>query len=462
MCAALLESFAPDDPGPAPVEVDLVLTDIDWVVTGDEAARCIPSGGLAIEGDTLVGVGSKDWIQSRFVGRRTMDLSGHMVLPGLINTHTHAAMSCFRGLGDDLPLHRWLYEVVFPVESANVSPELVYWGTLLSIVEMLKNGVTTFCDGYFFEGSAARAALESGIRAVLGQGILDFPTPDQPDPSRFRNLAEGFIESFPRSSGRLRPSLFCHAPYTCGPETLRWVKDLCRENGILFQIHLSETAAEVEDLVRKHGERPAFYLDRLSILDSMTLCAHGVWLDQNEVDLLALRGVGVSHTAESNMKLGCGVAPVPQLLSAGVSVGLGTDGCASNNNLDLFSEMDMVAKLHKVFQHDPTVCPASSVFGMATRGGAAALGWSDEIGSLEAGKKADLVAIRLDRPHLTPLYDPISHLVYVVRGSDTRHVWVDGRQVVSDGHVLTVDEAEVMRNVAQFAWRIGRARELSI
>jgi 5-methylthioadenosine/S-adenosylhomocysteine deaminase len=434
--------------------VDWLLTNIDWVVTGRGERPYISSAALAIKGDTLVGVGPKDWIESQFVGTRTMDLSGHLVLPGLVNTHTHAAMSCFRGLGDDLPLPRWLTEVIFPAESAHVSPELVYWGTLLSAVEMLKNGVTTFCDGYFFEGSAARAAMDSGMRAVLGQGILDFPSPDQPDPSRSRETAETFLDAFPSETARLRPSLFCHAPYTCGPETLQWVKALCRHKGILFQIHLSETREEVRELTEKYGQRPVHYLDRLGILDSMTLCAHGVWLDQDEIEILALRRTPISHNAESNMKLASGVAPVPRLLSAGVEVGLGTDGCASNNDLDLFSEMDTVAKLDKVFSGDPTVLPARRVFGMATSGGAAALGWADEIGSLEVGKKADLVAIDLDQPHLTPLYGPISHLVYVVRGSDTRHVWVDGRQVVSDGRVLTVDETEVMRRVTSIARRV--------
>ena len=428
-------------------EVDLLLTNISWLVTGDEAMRCLASAALAIDGAEVLAVGPTHELQTGFRGRSEMDLSGFLVLPGLINTHTHAAMSLFRGLGDDLPLARWLYEVIFPAEAAHVNPEMVYRGTLLACVEMLKNGITTFCDGYFFEEAAVRAALESGMRAVLGQGVLDFPTPDQPDPARSRERVKTFLESFPMDVDRLRPSIFCHTPHTCRAETLQWAKELSRNRGILFQIHLSETAGEVEEMLKKQGERPVFYLDRLGILDHRTLCAHAVWLESEEIELLAARRVKVSHNAESNMKLASGIAPIPRMLAAGIKIGLGTDGCASNNDLDLFSEMDKVAKLHKVIQRDPVVCPAPQVLQMATRDGAAALGWEDQIGSLEVGKKADLIAIDLNQPHLTPLYDPISHLVYAVKGSDVRHVWVNGEQVVRDRRVLKVDEARVMAAV---------------
>jgi 5-methylthioadenosine/S-adenosylhomocysteine deaminase len=434
--------------------MDLLLTNISWLVTCDEDMQCFRSGALAVEGPRLIAVGDTDEVRQRFRGRRECDLSGFLVLPGLINTHTHAAMSCFRGLADDLALSRWLHEFIFPAEAAHVNPELVYRGTLLACVEMLKNGVTTFCDGYFFEEAAVRAASDCGIRAVLGQGVLDFPTPDQPDPSRFRDRAESFLRSFPRGLDRLRPSIFCHAPYTCSDETLQWAKGLCRDQGILLQIHLSETAAEVQELTKKYGKRPVFHLDCLGILDHLTLCAHAVWIDQEEIELLADRKATISHNAESNMKLASGIAPVPRMLAAGIKVGLGTDGCASNNNLDLFSEMDKVAKLHKVVHRDPVVCPAPQVLRMATRDGAAALGWESEIGSLEVGKKADFIAIDLNQAHLTPLYHPESHLVYAVKGSDVRHVWIDGKQVVRDRQVLTADETEVIAAVRALSRQI--------
>ncbi len=434
--------------------VDWLLTDIEWLVTCDEAMRCIPDAAVAIEKNTLVAIGPSEDIEASYRGKHQMDLGGHLVMPGLVNTHTHAAMSCFRGLADDLPLQQWLHEIIFPAEAKNVDPDLVYWGTLLSSIEMLKNGVTTFCDGYFFEASAAQAALDAGIRAVLGQGILDFPTPDQPDPSKAGQTAEAFLQAFPRGVERLRPSIFCHAPYTCGPDTIRWAKALCREHGILFQIHLSETSSEVEDIVREHGERPVHYLDRLGALDPRTLCAHAIWLDPGEIELLGRRGTRISHNPESNMKLASGIAPIQLLREAGSPVGLGTDGCASNNDLDMFGEMDRAAKMDKVFKNDPVACPAPEVLRMATREGAIAIGWEHAIGSLEPGKCADLISIDLNQPHLTPLYDPVSHLVYAARGSDVRHVWVDGRLVVSGGTMPSTDAAQAMREVRRIAERI--------
>ena len=455
MCEISQGSYAPENAGDSLEIVDWLLTN-PWIVACDGAMTTFPQGALAIRGDTLVAIGPAAEITARFRGIREMDLRGHLVLPGLINTHTHAAMSCFRGLADDLPLSEWLHHVIFPAEAAHVNADLVYWGTLLAIAEMLQNGITTFCDGYFFEEYAARAALDAGIRGVLGQGILDFPCPDQPHPERARERAAAFLDGFPRDTDRLRPALFCHAPYTCSPETLQWVKELCRERGILFQTHLSETAAEVAELSHKYGERPVHFLDRLGILDANTLCAHGVWLDAGEIELLAQRQVGLSHTAESNMKLGVGVAPIPELLAARVKVGLGTDGCASNNNLDLFAEMDMVAKLHKVFRQDPQVCSAREVLAMATLGGARALAWDSEIGSLEAGKKADLIAIDLNQPHLTPCYEPVSHLVYAASGSDVRLVWVAGQLVVANAQVQTIDVPRTIREVQRLADKIRR------
>ncbi len=457
MCAPLPAPSVPEMPIRPRPEVDLILAPIDWVVTCDTAMHTIRRGALAIDGGRLVGVGTADQILSICRGRETMDLSRFLVLPGLINTHVHGAMSCLRGLGDDLPLERWLYEVIFPAEAAIIDEETVYWGTLLSALEMLKNGITTFCDGYFFEEAAARAALDAGMRAVLGQGILDFPSPDQPDPSRHRDRAEAFLRNFPGDRDLVSPSLFCHAPYTCGAETLQWVKSLCREHDLLFQIHLSETASEVAQLRARHGETPVRYLDRLGILDDRTLCAHAVWIDDEEIAILSRRGIGISHNAESNMKLASGVAPIPRMLEAGLSVGLGTDGCASNNDLDLFSEMDRVATIHKAFTLDPTVCPARRVLGMATRDGAACLGLEDSVGTLEVGKRADLIAIDLDQPHLTPLYDPVSHLVYVVRGSDVRHVWVDGRLVLHNGTLLNLDEVHVMTQAKRLAAKLEKS-----
>jgi 5-methylthioadenosine/S-adenosylhomocysteine deaminase len=402
------------------------------------------SGAVAIDGNRITAVGPSDELRNIFRGCREVDLSGCLLLPGLINTHAHAAMSLFRGAGDDLPLKRWLEEVIFPLENAFVNSDSVYLGTLLSAVEMLKSGTTTFCDGYFFEEAAARAAVQSGLRAVMGQGILDFPAPDLKDPANFKARAETFLSNFPGHTDRVRPSLFCHSPYTCAPETLKLTKDLCRAHKILFQTHLSETAGEVDEIVKRYGQRPGIHLDSLGVLDESTLCAHGIWLSEDEIMAMAKSRASISHCPESAMKLASGLAPIPDMISSGVNVSLGTDGCASNNDLDLFSEMGFAARVHKVFRNDPLACPAEQALRMATLAGASALGLEDEIGSIEPGKKADLIALSLDQPHLTPMYDPVSHIVYAARGSDVRFVWVDGRQVVKDRRVLTVDETEVL------------------
>ncbi len=437
------------------VNVDWLLIDIDRLVTGERKGTTIRNGAVAISGRRIEDLGPSAELENRYRARHRLSLRGFMVIPGLINTHCHAAMSVFRGLADDLPLTTWLQEVIFPAEGRFMNAELVYRATLLAAVEMVRAGITTCCDGYFFEEAAARAFHDVGMRAVVGQGILDFPTPDQPDPGRGRERVAAFEEAVAPFAPRVRPSLFCHAPYTCGPQTLQWVKAYCRERGWLFQIHLSETQGEVEDLSRRHGKRPVFYLDELGILDELTLCAHAVWTDQDEIARLAARGAAVSHNVQSNMKLASGIAPVPRLLQARVTVALGTDGCASNNSLDLFAEMDRAAKLHKAVGSDPTTCPAPAIFAMAGRCAANAIGWGAEIGSIAPGKRADLVAIDLDQPHLTPLYDSISHLVYVVRRSDVRHVWIDGHLVVENRCVAGVDVARAMQDLRRAAAAIA-------
>ena len=437
-------------------EVDLLITDIDWLATCDCAMTIFQDGALAVKGDRLVAVGETQLISNAYVGRKHISLKGCIVIPGLVNTHTHAAMSLFKGISDDLPLERWLHDVVFPAESRCVDQDFVYLGTLLAISEMLLSGTTTFCDGYFFEEWAARAALEAGCRAVLGQGIIDFPSPDLTDPKEAGARIDAFLDAFPAECPRLQPSIFCHAPYSCSANTLKWVKEFCRQNNLLFQIHVSETKQEVIEFVKEHGKRPVMYLDKLGILDEKTLCVHAVWVDDEEIRCLASRGVKISHNLESNMKLGAGISPVVEMLGAGLTVGLGTDSCASNNDLDLLSEMDRVAKVHKVWCGDPSVLTAEEVLLMATLKGAQALGMKEEIGSLEAGKKADFVAIDINQPHLVPLYNPVSHLVYAARGSDVRHVWVDGNQIVKDAKLLTLDTGLIIREAQKILRKKGR------
>jgi 5-methylthioadenosine/S-adenosylhomocysteine deaminase len=421
------------------------------VLTLDDRNDIISDGAVAVAGDRIVAVGPAASLMETFHARRILDASSCLVMPGLINLHNHAAMTCFRGLADDLPLETWLHGHIFPAEARHVNEENAYWGTLLAAAEMIKSGTTTFCDGYFCEDGAARAVVAGGMRAVCAQGVIDFPAPGVPDPSRNLEVAKEFVRRWLGHSSRLTPSIFCHSPYTCSPGTLTQGKAICLEHGVPFQIHVSETKGEVDETVRRYGKRPIVYLADLGLLDSATLCHHAVWADEGEIDLLARSGAGVSHNPESNMKLASGVALLPRMLARGVKVGLGTDGCASNNDLDLLREMDTAAKLHKVFEGDPALCTAVQITTMATRGGAAALGMSRDLGSLEPGKKADLITIDLNQPHLVPLYEPCSHLVYTARGADVRDVIIDGRIVMRNREVLTIDCERAMAEVRRIA-----------
>jgi 5-methylthioadenosine/S-adenosylhomocysteine deaminase len=438
------------DDGMNKMGADLLISG-DFVLTFNEGKEVLEKGAVAVTGDGIVAVGETSRLAEEIEAKEELDASGCLVMPGLINLHTHAAMSCFRGLADDLPLQEWLHEHIFPAEATYVSEENVYWATLLAVVEMIKSGTTTFCDGYFYEDGAARAVAASGIRAVLGQGVVDFPAPGVPDPRINLKAAEAFVFRWQGKSSRLMPSIFCHSPYTCSPATLMGAKDICREHEVFFQIHLAETRTEVEETLQRYGHRPVHHLANLGLLDAQTICHHAVMVNDEEIELLAHSGVGVSHNPESNMKLASGVAPLPRMLAAGVKVGLGTDGCASNNNLDIFQEMDTAAKLHKVHQGDPALSSALQVAAMATKGGAAALGMTQVLGSLEPGKKADLIVIDLNQPHLTPMYEPCSHLVYAARGADVRDVVIDGSIIMRQRRLLDVDEQEVMAKVREIA-----------
>lgn len=382
---------------------------------------------------------------------RVIDARGGIIMPGLVNTHTHAAMSLFRGLADDLPLLSWLNDYIFKAEARWLNPESVHAGTLLSCAEMLLSGTTTFCDGYFFEDAVAAAVQESGMRAILAQGIVDFPAPGVPDPEN--NVAEAlrFIERWQGKTPLVTPGLFCHSPYTCSEETLKGARKVADEAGCLYQIHVAETQSEVKEIKQRYGASPVQFLERIGVLNARTLIVHAIWVNEADIACIARGCVGVSVATESEMKLASGVAPVPEFLKNGLAVGIGTDGSASNNNLDMFQEMDTLAKLHKVKKLDPTLLDARQVLTLATRSGAEAIGLGDQIGSLEKGKNADLIIIDTHKPHLTPLYDPVSHLVYAARGSDVRDVIIGGRLVVQDRALLTFDIEPVFDSVRELA-----------
>ncbi len=376
-------------------------------------------------------------------------------MPGLVNCHTHAAMSLLRGLADDLPLDRWLNDYIFPSEARHAGPEFVYLGTKLSAVEMVMGGITTFADGYFHMEHSARAAQDVGVRAVIAQGILDVPAPDAPVPGAWKRRAEQFLSECPRSS-LITPALFCHSPYLCSPETFLEAQELCSKHGSLLFSHVSETLWEVEEVRRRYGRPPVEHLAQLEILGPEFVAVHAIHLSHAEQEDLAASGAGIVHCPESNMKLASGAGPMLSLLEKGAAIGIGTDGPASNNNLDLFEEMRSASFMHKLISGDPQAMSARMLLEMATLGGARVLRMDDRIGSLKAGKLADIIIIDLKRPHLTPLYDPISHLVYAARGSDVRDVLVNGKLVVKNGKALTVDQEELTVQVRAKAREIGK------
>ncbi len=438
-------------------EADLLLTDINYIVTCDSQDRIIKKGAVAIKDGKFAEIGESGTVKSRYHARKILSLENHILMPGLINCHVHAPMSIFRGLSDDLSLDKWLFEVIFPAEAKYVNRDSVYLGSLLSISEMVLGGTTCFCDGYFFEEEVARAGQEVGIRCVAGQGILDFSTPDVKDPGKKFERIEEFLKNLSRyDSNLIKPSVFCHSPYTCSQETLVRAKEISKANDLIFQIHLEETKVEHFDIIRKYGKSPTRMLYDLNVLDEKSLCIHGVWIEGEDVTLLRESGAGVVHCIESNLKLGSGIAPLVSWLEKGIRVTLGTDGPASNNNLSLIEEMSMVAKVHKAIKKDPSVVSAKEVLRLTTLGASEAIGLSSEIGSIEVGKRADCVALFIGEPHLIPLYDPVSHIVYSAKSSDVNFVLVDGNFVVEERRLVRLELRDVLEEVKKFAYSIGR------
>lgn len=418
------------------------------IVTVNHDFDIIENGVICIKDNRLDMIESRNADVSLPDAKETIDANDGIIMPGLVNAHTHLPMTLFRGLADDLPLDKWLNEHIFPAEGKHINPESVRTGALLGCAEMLLSGTTTCCDGYFFEDNVASAVYDSGMRAVLGQGVIDFPAPGVPDPSDNIENAMAFTEKWQRVSPLISTSIFCHSPYTCSAKTLKKAKASADTKGLLFQIHAAETKAEWDQIQSEHKTSPVKYLDWIGVLDQNTLLVHGIWVDETDIEIIAKRNAKVAHNPESNMKLASGIAPVPDFLEAGITVGLGTDGCASNNNLDLFQEMNFAAKLHKVNTLDPTVMDARTVLKMATIGGAKAIGLDKKTGSLEIGKQADLIVIDTSSPHLVPIYNPVSHIVYTIRGSDVRDVVIAGKIIIRDKKLLTIDLADVMKRAS--------------
>ncbi len=434
----------------------------DLLVTGsylylqNKDKTIIKNGAVAIHQDTIVETGLAADLAPKYPDAELLATEHGLIMPGLVNTHTHAAMACFRGLADDLPLMQWLQEYIVPVE-AKLTGDMVYQATLLSLAEMIKSGTTSFCDMYLFAKDVARAAQESGMRAWIGEVLNDFPSPN------YGELASGFqyVEELftlyadnPLISITIDPD----AVYTCSPDLLKNLKSLAEKHNTLYIIHLSENKEEVQGVKARFGASPVMHLENLGLLDNRVVADHCVMLTDAEIKLLAKREVKIVHCPESNMKLASGIAPVVQMLAAGISVGLGTDSSASNNDVDMFGEMNSAAKLHKVNTLDPTIMPAETVLEMATMGGARVLGAENKIGSLEPGKKADLIVLDMNQPHLTPLYTIPSHMVYAARGADVVHSVINGNIVMQNRKLKTLDEKTILADMMVMGKQIKKMK----
>ncbi len=426
------------------------------IVTVDGGRRVIPRGSVAIDGRDIVAVDTAETIAAGFRGRDTIDAAGSVVMPGLINTHTHAPMVLFRGLADDLALMDWLQKYIFPAEAKTVSPEFVRVGTRLAALEMIESGTTAYTDMYYFEDEIARATKAAGLRGVLGETIIQFPVPDAKTPADSLALTERFAKEF-ANDDLITPAVAPHAMYTLDADTLKACRALADRLNIPVIIHLAETADEVKTAREKYNLTPAGFLESINFWGPRTVAAHGVHLTPDDIAILAKRHVGVSHNPESNMKLASGIAPVEAMRKAGVTVGLGTDGAASNNDLDMFEAMRQAAFLHKLVAGDPRAIPAPVALEMATIDGARVLGMEKMLGSLEPGKRADLIVVSMASARQTPMYDPVSHLVYVTRGDDVRTTIVNGRVLMRDRKVLTLDSRQVLADARAMADKVRAA-----
>lgn len=445
----------PTDDAPAgPRPVDLLIR-AGTVLTVDDAGTEIADGAVAVHDGRIVAVGPSDEVVAGHAPARRVELPRHILMPGLVNAHTHLSMTMFRGLADDRDLVAFL-DTVVPAEGRVLDATTVAVGAAAAAVESLRGGVTSAADMYFFHDAVLEAAGEVGLRVHTGPVVLDGDGPDGLPVGRRMELAVAWLATHPRRPGR-RPVLAPHSTYLASPVLLSQVADLAADHDAAVHLHAAETAAEVADVTSRHGAHPVALLEGLGLLRPGTLLAHAVHLGDRELDLLADSGAAVAHCPASNLKLAAGVAPVPEMVAAGVPVGIGTDGAASSNDLDMFTAMRLTALVHKGTSGDPAALPARTVLRMATRGGASALGMADEIGHVAPGAIADLVAVDTDVAHLQPVHDAASALVYAAGRGDVTHVWVDGREVVVDRSVARVVPAEVVDALAALGPRVRAA-----
>jgi 5-methylthioadenosine/S-adenosylhomocysteine deaminase len=426
------------------------------VLTENDTRQVLSPGAVAINGSDIVDVGTPAAIAARYTAAQTIEVRDQVVMPGLINTHTHAPMVMFRGLADDLALMDWLQKYIFPAEAKTVSPEFVRTGTRLAALEMIQSGTTTYTDMYYFEEEIAKATKDAGLRGVLGQTVIQFPVADAKTPADGLARAEAFIKQF-KGDPLIVPAVAPHAMYTLDRASLVASAELGRKYDVPVLIHLAETEDEVKTARTDHDNTPAGYLESIGFWGPKTVAAHGVWVTDDDIAILKRRNVGLSHNPESNMKLASGTAPILKYMAAGVNLSLGTDGAASNNDLDMFEAMRQASFLAKLASRNPTAVPAQAALDMATIGGAKALAMESMIGSLEPGKRADLITVSMSAARQTPMYDAVSHIVYVTRGDDVRNTIVNGKVLMRDRKMTTLNEAEVLAQARALAQKVRDA-----
>jgi 5-methylthioadenosine/S-adenosylhomocysteine deaminase len=447
------------DSGPAgkPKEKVSLLVEGGTVVTMDPARRVLEDGAIAVRGDTIVAVGSRAELEARFEPAQRISAQGRLVMPGLVNAHAHAAMTLLRGIADDVTLQDWLNNYIFPAEKRNVTEAFVSDGTRLGVLEMMRGGITTYVDMYYFEDAVASVTKAAGMRAILGETLIDFPAPDNKTMPEALAYTEKYLQHW-KGDPLITAAVAPHSIYTTSEQTLRSAAALARRYHAPLVIHVAETKKELDDSLAKNHATPVGYLDHIGFLGPDVIAAHCIWVNSADIKLFAEHHTGCVNNPSSNMLLASGVMPVGALLAGGVAVGLGTDGPAgSNNDMDLMREMDLAAKIQKVTKMDPRALTAQQALEMATIGGAHAIHMDSEIGSLEPGKKADLIVLDLDAPHAVPLYHLYAQIVYSLTESDVRTVVIGGRIVMQDRHVLTLDQAAIVAAAKVWGQRVQKS-----
>lgn len=436
---------------------DIIISNA-MIVTMDEDSRIIENGAIVIIGDKIHALGTMDEILEEYSAPKIIDGRNKLVMPGLINTHTHSPMTIFRGFADDLPLQEWLYEHIFPVEAEFINKENVIAGSKLAMLEMLKSGTTTFNDMYYYADEIAKVAEKAGIRAVISEGLIDYAVPNSETPEQGIEYTEKMIQKW-ADHPLVTICVAAHAPYSSSADLIKTSKALADKYNVPFNIHVAETKKEFDQMTELYGLTPVEYLDSLGVLGENVVAAHGIHLTDRDIEIFVERGVGIAHNPECNMKLASGVAPVPAILAKGGKVGLGTDGVASNNNLDMFDEMKIAAILHKLFNNDPTVLDAKTAIELATIRGAEVMGMDDIIGSLENGKKADMIIIDLNTPHAYPLYNIYSQIVYSLKSSDVETVIINGKIAMEQRNILNLDEESIFESIKTISEKIQKYAE---